>query len=50
MAPRNKKKPAWIVEKERARSAGAAETVWYLESMPFAMLWKTRCAKNFDLL
>ena len=28
MAPRNKKKPLWIVEKERARAAGAAETVW----------------------
>ena len=28
MAPRNKKKPVWIVEKERARAAGAAETVW----------------------
>ncbi len=28
MAPRNKKKPAWIIEKERARAAGAAETVW----------------------
>ncbi|MEE9455242.1 MAG: 23S rRNA (guanosine(2251)-2'-O)-methyltransferase RlmB [Paracoccaceae bacterium] len=28
MAPRNKKKPAWIIEKERARAAGAAETFW----------------------
>lgn len=28
MAPRNKKKPAWIVEKERARAASSAETVW----------------------
>jgi len=28
MAPRNKKKPLWIVEKERSRAAGAAETVW----------------------
>lgn len=28
MAPRNKKKPAWIIEKERSRAAGAAETVW----------------------
>ena len=28
MAPRSKKKPVWIVEKERQRSAGAAETVW----------------------
>ncbi len=28
MAPRNKKKPTWIVEKERERRAGAAETVW----------------------
>ncbi len=28
MAPRNKKKPAWIIEKERARAAGAAQTVW----------------------
>lgn len=28
MAPRSKKKPKWIVEKERQRSAGAAETVW----------------------
>ncbi|MCP5088815.1 MAG: 23S rRNA (guanosine(2251)-2'-O)-methyltransferase RlmB [Rhodobacteraceae bacterium] len=28
MAPRSKKKPAWIVEKERARSAGTNETVW----------------------
>jgi len=28
MAPRSKKKPLWIVEKERQRRAGAAETVW----------------------
>ena len=28
MAPRSKKKPLWIVEKERQRSAGNAETVW----------------------
>ncbi len=28
MAPRSKKKPVWIVEKERQRRAGAAETVW----------------------
>lgn len=28
MAPRNKKKPVWVVEKERARAASAAETVW----------------------
>ncbi|PIB24465.1 23S rRNA (guanosine(2251)-2'-O)-methyltransferase RlmB [Amylibacter kogurei] len=28
MAPRNKKKPIWVVEKERARAASAAETVW----------------------
>lgn len=28
MAPRNKKKPVWVVEKERSRAAGAAETVW----------------------
>ncbi len=28
MAPRNKKKPSWIIEKERSRAAGAAETVW----------------------
>jgi len=28
LAPRNKKKPAWIIEKERSRAAGAAETVW----------------------
>ncbi len=28
MAPRTKKKPAWVIEKERARAAGAAETVW----------------------
>ncbi|GLQ34623.1 23S rRNA (guanosine(2251)-2'-O)-methyltransferase RlmB [Amylibacter marinus] len=28
MAPRSKKKPAWIVEKERSRRAGGAETVW----------------------
>ena len=28
MAPRSKKKPIWIVEKERSRREGAAETVW----------------------
>lgn len=28
MAPRNKKKTPWIVEKERARALAAAETVW----------------------
>ena len=28
MAPRSKKKPLWIVEKERQKSAGSAETVW----------------------
>lgn len=28
MAPRNKKKPAWVIEKERSRAAGAADTVW----------------------
>ena len=28
MAPKSKKKPLWIVEKERQRSAGSAETVW----------------------
>ena len=28
MAPRFKKKPLWIVEKERQRSAGDAVTVW----------------------
>lgn len=28
MAPRSKKKPLWIVEKERQRAASAAETVW----------------------
>lgn len=28
MAPRNKKKPAWIIEKERSRAASSAETVW----------------------
>lgn len=28
MAPRSKKKPLWIVEKERNRRAGAADTVW----------------------
>ncbi len=28
MAPRNKKKPSWVIEKERSRAAGAAETVW----------------------
>ena len=28
MAPRNKKKPVWVVEKERSRAASAAETVW----------------------
>lgn len=28
MAPRSKKKPIWIVEKERQRRAGADETVW----------------------
>lgn len=28
MAPRNKKKPVWIVEKERARAASYAETFW----------------------
>lgn len=28
MAPRNKKKPAWIVEKERVRRQSGSETVW----------------------
>lgn len=28
MAPRSSKKPAWIIEKERARAASSAETVW----------------------
>lgn len=28
MAPRNKKKPIWVVEKERTRRASSAETVW----------------------
>ncbi|MCP5072646.1 MAG: 23S rRNA (guanosine(2251)-2'-O)-methyltransferase RlmB [Rhodobacteraceae bacterium] len=28
MAPRSKKKPVWIVEKERARAGGTTETVW----------------------
>ena len=28
MAPKSKKKPLWIVEKERQKSAGSAETVW----------------------
>ena len=28
MAPRASKKPKWVVEKERARKAAAAETVW----------------------
>ncbi|WP_118138635.1 23S rRNA (guanosine(2251)-2'-O)-methyltransferase RlmB [Oceanicella sp. SM1341] len=28
MAPRPPKKPSWVIEKERARRAGAAETVW----------------------
>ena len=28
MAPRSKKKPLWIVEKERQKSAGSADTVW----------------------
>ena len=28
MAPRHKKKPSWVIEKERSRAAGAAETVW----------------------
>ncbi len=28
MAPRGSKKPAWVIDKERARKASAAETVW----------------------
>ncbi|QDL91629.1 23S rRNA (guanosine(2251)-2'-O)-methyltransferase RlmB [Paroceanicella profunda] len=28
MAPRSPKKPSWVIDKERARRAGAAETVW----------------------
>ncbi len=28
MAPRNSKKPKWVVEKERSKRAGAAETLW----------------------
>ena len=27
-APRKTKKPAWVIDKERARRASAAETVW----------------------
>jgi len=28
MAPRDSKKPKWVVEKERSKRAGAAETIW----------------------
>jgi len=28
MAPRNKKKPLWVVEKEKTRKDGASETLW----------------------